>query len=74
MNFTKCIVNQLPNGKWGFVGRVPVELHEQIRPASKEAIMAGRCGHDANGDTVEFRSMVFDTEEDAQSALDNWLD
>ena len=74
MNFTKCIVNQCPNGKWSFVGRVPFELHRMVKPASKEAIMAGRTTRDELGNLVELRSMVFDTREDAQSALDHWLD
>ena len=72
-NFTKCVISQYPNGKWGFFGRVPIELHRMVKPASTEAIMAGRTTMDELGDLVELRNMVFDTKADAQSALDHWV-
>ena len=72
-NFTKCVISRYPNGKWGFFGRVPIELHRMVKPASAEAIMAGRATMDELGDLVELRNMVFDTKEDAQSALDHWI-
>jgi len=74
MKFTKCIVNKLPNGKYGFVGRVPLECFHLVYPASQSAIMGGRIATDEVGRLCEIKPMVFETRGEAESYLDNCID
>ncbi|MHA2266150.1 MAG: hypothetical protein ACXAEN_27460, partial [Candidatus Thorarchaeota archaeon] len=72
-NFKRCHVIQFPSGRWGFVGSVPIELHRHVTPASQDAIMGGRCIWGPSG-PIELKPMTFDTEAEAESALDHWAD
>lgn len=58
-------VIKFPSGKFGFVGRIPVTCCREL-PADRNAIMGQRAVKNARGELVEYRTMVFDTEQAAR--------
>lgn len=57
-------VIKFPSGKFGYVGKVPTEVCSVV-PSDKHARMHGRAFTDKNGDSVMYKSPVFDSEEEA---------
>lgn len=53
-----------PNGTWGFVGSIPVELCD-LKPANAQDEMALRA-FDYNGERVVAKSKVFKSEQEAR--------
>jgi hypothetical protein len=61
-----AIVNQFPSGRWGFVGfKVPGELSFIATPEELKKAHAAGCAQ-------FLKRRVFDTQIDAQTALDAW--
>lgn len=63
-NKASLSVIEFPNGKFGYVGSVPLVLGSPI-PASKSAIMGGRSYVAEDGNSYEWKFPNFDTQEEA---------
>ena len=55
---------QFPSGRWGYVGRVPVNLATAI-PATTQAVLGCRAWRNEAGDIMEWKFPTFDTAADA---------
>ena len=58
-------VIRFPSGRYGFVGSIPKALGTEI-PANKAAVMGGRAFRNAEGEIVEIKFPVFETEDAAR--------
>lgn len=56
---------KFPSGKYGYVGSIPTALGYEVL-ADRAAVMGCRTHYDANGNVVEWKFPVFDTEEAAK--------
>lgn len=56
---------KFPSGKWGYVGSVPVSLHD-IVPAKQSDVFGCRAWEGDNGKLYAHRCPVFDTEKEAR--------
>ena len=56
-------VIRFPSGRYGYVGSIPVTCCRRL-PADKGAIMGGRSVREGD-ELVEYRTMTFDTEQEA---------
>lgn len=65
LKLTECHLIQFPSGKWGFVGRVPVELMFDETPERIAKMLDASCPQ-------FLKTKAFATEADAQAALDNY--
>jgi len=56
-------VIQFPSGRFGYVGSIPVDCCRRLE-ADRSAILGGRAIREGD-ELVEYRTMTFDTEQEA---------
>ena len=57
-------VIKFPSGRFGYVGSIPVDCCREL-PADTAAIMGCRTRRNAAGELGEYRTLTFDTEQEA---------
>lgn len=62
-------VIKFPSGRFGFVGSIPVSCCRRMK-ADKSAIMGGRAIREGD-ELVEYRTMTFETEQEALDHADS---
>ena len=61
-----CHLLKMPNGRWGFVGRIPAALCD-TRDATQADVMAGRSYRGQAGELLSLYTRVHDTEAEARA-------
>lgn len=61
MNITTCHIIESPNGRWSYVGRVPVALTKE-RDARQADVMGGRAYRRTDGSLATRDVLSFETE------------
>jgi hypothetical protein len=68
LNFTETLITETPTGRFTFVGRVPVALHD-LRPATKADVFAGRTVEAPDGSLWGYHCKSFATRAEAEAVL-----